>query len=356
MRHRPLLLQSLNTVGQDGKFRMRTLDELDVKDVFPSDYITKKVLDDAKRRCEQDNRVEHPYICIEPPRTFLNSWRNGRSWDAAESESFSPRPSVESDTIIRKFASTAQQSQGFQRRWTEEYTAMSKKLRDQIVNVLSMGYSNGHVGEDVGSSVMSTKYVFGLTYETKMTRDDSDNTKTLNLNRKFRCRVVSEQLLLKLAIIGDNRVDINHQPVEYFTDAHKQYAKTRLADLKRLAELWTKQLKPPDGCDLLMGAVFLTIPGAHRAGADHVDEMTIDENNDLRRCISPTRSASSSNNKNATNTGEPLVNRQQPQRRPGAATAAAAASADRRGRSPSASPARQRKSARKAKARSPSPG
>ena len=75
-----------------------------------------------------------------------------------------------------------------------------KKMKDQLVNVISHDFSPGYVSENLGSShVLSEQFVFGVIFEAEGSAPE---------NHKFRCLLVQHKLLLQLnddASVNDPR-------------------------------------------------------------------------------------------------------------------------------------------------------
>jgi hypothetical protein len=161
---------SLNSLDDHGKFQLRTLVELDVKDLFPNPYIYENVLPLAKRTVR--DTWHYPFVKISLPGSASQQVREelGRSQPGMRSlrTGDSPLNQFVINEIDRNHDGEVDRQEADEYVQAEENlrSQVVKKLRDQLVNVISQDYSSGHVSEDIGSRQLSEEYVFGVGRDT----------------------------------------------------------------------------------------------------------------------------------------------------------------------------------------------
>jgi hypothetical protein len=163
---------SLNSLDDHGKFQLRTLAELDVKALFPSPYIYEHVLPLAKQTVKGGEH--YPFVQISLPGSASQQVRELKKqpdlW-GPETEGLRQQQGLR--TLLGQLVMSEidtnrdgevdrQEAEKYVQAEEELRSQVVKKLRDQLVNVISKDFSSGHVSEDIGSKQLKEEYVFGV--------------------------------------------------------------------------------------------------------------------------------------------------------------------------------------------------
>ena len=185
---------------------MRTLAELPVREVFPAEYIYDAVLPASKEEAADramQNKGCDPFLRITLPKKSMQT----------ELEEFD----VDRDGQLNRTESDSKQ-----RKIKKLVTELTRKLRDQLINVISQEFAPGHLAKDLGLRQLSEWYVFGVTYEVEGTQ---------KVNRKLRCLLIQRKLLEKLER-GSQHLCVH---------ASFPYKESRWWHLQQLKELWDQR-------------------------------------------------------------------------------------------------------------------
>ena len=226
---------SLNMLPKESKksskrhFKMRTILDESLSDVYPNQHVIETIIENAKADCDEDVQtvdtgdgrgpVPHPFLC-------LKLKLNLSDWMSVMWSRFTNKSKMETEKEIN-----------------DEHITTINRMRDQLKNCISAKFGSLFIHEalaDYGET-KSEKFVYGLTFEKLGTR---------KLNQKFRCLLIRYNELnecAKKAKAYGKRERSNKDPdydwtadfeFETTSPTALDYFRDRLRHLAQLSELY----------------------------------------------------------------------------------------------------------------------
>eukprot|EP01048_Picozoa_sp_COSAG05_P006500 COSAG05_NODE_423_length_9941_cov_241.298821_4_plen_1929_part_00 len=237
---------------QQYSLELRTLDELSLSNLLPDetaqDYLRKAIkwTDNVSTPKQFD-----PFVSLSQGNIEISDGRSGNDGGGASN--------VSNGLVIR--------------RSTEKSAKAHRRIRDQLVNVISKGFSTGHIGLDNGLQYKTERYVYGLTFEKR---------NTPHISQKYRVLLVKKSHLEGPGLLRAGHVskgaELNMLMGEHCEPRYANYKKDRLKKLQTLSQLYERD--PTGEKQLyLVGDVSVVVPcpGGEKAAAASVNQQVEDK-------------------------------------------------------------------------------